>query len=142
MSWRRLGRRLEDVLKTSWRRFRKTYCKHVWKTSSWRLAEVFVRRLANTSWRRLEEIFKTSWKKSSRCLGDVLEKKKCLFGYFQDVFAINVFFVVECSSCCYKYLLTQSFCCAYYLMKSLFSLTVLYFSMTKKRFIYIITAVK
>ena len=48
-SWRRLGRHLEDVLKTSWRRFRKTYCKCVLKTSS-------------------------------RGLEDVLENKKCLLG--------------------------------------------------------------
>ena len=73
MSWRCLGRRLEDVLKTSWRRFRKMYCKHVSKTSSRHLAEVFVRRLTNTSWRRLEEVFKTSWKTKKFYAEDVFK---------------------------------------------------------------------
>ena len=76
-SWRRLGRRLEDVLKlcfegifktswrrlakTSWRRFWKTYCKHALKTS----------------WRRQIVTLKTS----SRRLTDVLENTKCLLGH-------------------------------------------------------------
>ena len=81
-SWRRLEdvfsvtffclpRRLENVLKTSWRHNCKTSCKHVLKTSwkmSWRrLEDVLGRRIANTSWRRLE---------------DVLEDEKC---YTEDV---------------------------------------------------------
>ena len=64
-TWRRLGRRFEDVLKTSsgrfretsWRCFRKTYCKYVLKTSSKRLGRRKVLR-----WRRLQDVLKTSWK--------------------------------------------------------------------------------
>ena len=66
-----LQTRLEDVLKTSWRR----------------LEDILGRCIANTSWRRLEEVFKRSWKTksvtlktSSRRLEDVLENKKCLLG--------------------------------------------------------------
>ena len=69
-SWRRLEdvfsvtffclpRRLENVLKTSWRHNCKTSCKHVWKTS----------------WRRLEDVLKTPWKTSWRRLEDVLGRR-------------------------------------------------------------------
>ena len=59
-----LQARLEDVLKTScktsWRQFRKTYCKYVLKTS----------------WKTKSVTLKTS----SRRLEDALENKKCLLG--------------------------------------------------------------
>ena len=103
-SWRRLEdvfsvtffclpRRLENVLKTSWRHNCKTSCKHVWKTSwrrledvlktpwktSWRrLEDVLGRRIANTSWRRLEDVLE-----DEKCYAeDVLENKKCLLGSY------------------------------------------------------------
>ena len=58
-----LPRRLEDVLKTSWKRFGKTYRKYVLKTS----------------WRRLQEVLE-----DEKCYAeDVLENKKCLLGYFK-----------------------------------------------------------
>ena len=56
-SWRRLGRRFKDVLKTSWRRFRKT------------------------SWRRPEDILGRRIFYSRR-LQEVLEDEKC---YAEDV---------------------------------------------------------
>ena len=70
-------RRLEDVLKTSWRRLQcnifclirclenllKTSCEEILKTYWRRLEDVFGRRIANTSW---------------RCLEDVLEDEKLL----------------------------------------------------------------
>ena len=99
MSWRRLQkvfsvtilrlpRRLEDVLKTSWRRLARTFwrgLKDVFKTScktssrplgrrkivtlktSWRRFEdISWRRLEDMSWKRLEDVLKT-------CLEDLLK---------------------------------------------------------------------
>ena len=67
--WRRLQEVLEDkkcfaedVLKTSWRHFRKTYWKYVLKTSSRGLGR---RKLLR--WRRLEDVLKTSWKTRYVC---------------------------------------------------------------------------
>ena len=65
-TWRRLGRRFEDVLKTSsgrfretsWRCFRKTYCKYVLKTSWRRLEEVL-----EDAKRYAEDVLKTSWRR-------------------------------------------------------------------------------
>ena len=47
---------LEDILKTSWRHFRKTYCKYVLKISSRRLQEVLEDKKCYA-----EDVFKTSW---------------------------------------------------------------------------------
>ena len=80
-SWRRL----EDVFKTSWRRMDKTYILVLTKTeTSWRrLEDVDWRRMINkdifvftkTSWRRLENVFwRRRRKTSSRCLQDVFIK--------------------------------------------------------------------
>ena len=61
-SWRRLEdvlrRRLEDILKTSWRRLWKTYCKHVLK-ASWKTKNYYA-----------EDVFKTSWKSRDVCWGE------------------------------------------------------------------------
>ena len=89
--WRRLQEVLEDkkcfaedVLKTSWRHFRKTYWKYVLKTSSrglgrrkllrWgRLEDVLktssrgLGRRKLLRWRRLEDVLKTSWKTRYVC---------------------------------------------------------------------------
>ena len=61
-SWRFLehnfGRRLEDVLKSSWR------CpEDILKRSSIRLEDAFARRLEDVFARRLEDVFKTSWRR-------------------------------------------------------------------------------
>ena len=66
-SWRRL----ENVLKTSWRRIAKTNILVLTKTSWRRLEDVFWRRkakanifvLIKTSWRRLEDALKRSWRR-------------------------------------------------------------------------------
>ena len=57
-----LPRRLEDIIarrlaNTSWRRFRKTYCKYVLKTSWRRLQEVLEDEKCCA-----EDVFKTSWR--------------------------------------------------------------------------------
>ena len=66
-----LPRRLENVLKTScktsWRHFRKTYCKYVLNPTSRRLQEVLEDEKCYA-----EDVFKTSWRR--------LENKKCLLG--------------------------------------------------------------
>ena len=67
-SWKRLedifGRRLEDVLRTSWRRF-----EEVLKTS-WRRLEDFLKMILQdilkTFWRRLEDVLKTSWRRITK----------------------------------------------------------------------------
>ena len=62
---------LEDVLKTSWKRF-----EDVWGRC---LEDVLGRRIANTSWRRLQEVLE-----DEKCYAeDVLENKKCLLGLVQ-----------------------------------------------------------
>ena len=50
-SWRRLENVLKTSWKTSWRRFRKTYCKYVFKTS----------------WKTKNVTLKTSWKTRNVC---------------------------------------------------------------------------
>ena len=74
---RRLEDVLEDILKTPWRRLAR------------RLEDILGRCIANTSWRRLEDVFKRSWKTKSVTLKtswgrveDVLENKKCLLGVY------------------------------------------------------------
>ena len=57
-----LPRRLEDVLKTYWRHFRKTYCKYVLKTCLQEVLEdekCYAIDVLKTSWRRLgkQEMF-------------------------------------------------------------------------------------
>ena len=100
MSWRRLRnvfsvlifclpRRLEDVVKTSWRRIRRRLGRHfedVLKTS-WRCLEDVLDKDLKTSWRRLENVLENKkllrWRRLEdvfkTCLQDVL--KTCL----QDV---------------------------------------------------------
>ena len=69
-SWRSL----QDVISviashlanTSWRRFRKTYCKYVLKTSSRRLQDVWEDEKV-LRWGRLQDLLKTSWKTRNVC---------------------------------------------------------------------------
>ena len=60
------SRRLQDVFKTSSRRFKKTssgYLQDVFKIFSKRLAKASSRNLTKTSLRHLEDVFKTFWRR-------------------------------------------------------------------------------
>ena len=89
-SWRRLQdvlqRDLDNVLKTFWRRFWKTYCKYVLKRSWRRLG------------RRKIVTLKTSWWN----LGDVLGNQKCLLGYYFTLIN-NIFFRTAMQLNSFKY---------------------------------------
>ena len=80
-----LRRRLEDVLKTSWRRFQ-GLSKNVLKTS-WKTKKCYAEDVLNTSWRH---VLKTSWrhvlKTSSRHLEDISWRR------LQDVSEANKMF--------------------------------------------------
>ena len=80
--WKTSWRRPENVLKTSWRHFRKTYCKYVLKTSSRRLQEVLEDEKCYA-----EEVFvlKTSWKTRNVCWAGIspfLQFVSIVFNYF------------------------------------------------------------
>ena len=84
----RLPRRLEDVLKTSWRRPAKTFWRRledVLKTSWRRLEDV----LEDMSWRRIEDVLKMSWrhvlKTSQRFYGN---KQNTYWGYLYTYLGI------------------------------------------------------
>ena len=77
-----LPRRLEDVLKTSWKRLAR------------RLEDILGRRIANTSWRRLEDVledekcyaedvFKTSWRR--------LGKQEMFAGKQSDFYSLELY---------------------------------------------------
>ena len=90
--------RVEDVLKTSWRRLQRSISQEIFKMCLQnfflkmyllrrRLEFFFGRRLAKTSWRHLENVLETSWKMKIvrlhtflRRLQDVSENKEYLLG--------------------------------------------------------------
>ena len=90
----RLPRRLEDVLKTSWRRLEDIWPRRLrWSWSrrlqdvlkmSWRhMAKMIMLVLLKMSWRRLEDVFwRWRWKTSSRRL----HQDECLLGLFKEQF--------------------------------------------------------
>ena len=98
MSWRRFSRRLEDVLKTSWRRLEDVYARRledVLKTSWRHLEDVWPRQI-HWSWlRRLEDVF---WRRKAKAyifaliktswrrLEDILWRRKTFSRRLQDVF--------------------------------------------------------
>ena len=96
MSWRhlqhifsvtilRLPRRLEDVLKLSWRRLAKTIWRHLgrrkiitWRTSWRHLEDMSWRRLENVLKTYLEDVLRTLWRQTKYLLGiSVSNKSKC-----------------------------------------------------------------
>ena len=74
------SRRLEDVLKMSWRRFCKTSWKrleNVLKTSSRRIAKTNILVLTKTSRRRLKDVF---WRRRRKTSSRRLHQDECLMG--------------------------------------------------------------
>ena len=94
MPWKRLedifAGRLEDVLKTSWRRLQ-----NVLKTP-WRGLEDVLK----TSWRRLENVLKTSWRRIAKT--NILVLTKTSWRRLEDVFwrrkaKANIFILIKTS---------------------------------------------
>ena len=84
------GRRLEDVLKMSWKSLQ-----DVLKT--------FLQDVLKTSWRRFEDVLKTSWRRMTKT--NILALIKTSWGLLEDVFwrrmsKVNIFVLIKTSSSC------------------------------------------
>ena len=78
-SWKTKNCYVEDVSKTSWRHFSKTYWRHVLKTSWKHVLKMYSR--LKTSWRHYGDVFKTQdvlktlWRQTKYLLGIFVSNK-------------------------------------------------------------------